>query len=210
MLPALQAAGFGVVKLALTGVVEQMLARVVDLRCIAPASLGLEVRFLTTDDEVRATAALRRDYFTSHPAHGWASASLTDAQQSAIDARVEAEIERRRTEGPGTEWVVLAGDVVVGCFGFTTPSESPIVGRNSGFNICLSPAVQGCGLGTLAYRIMVERAAELEVEFMHGMTSNPAAIRIAARIGRHVDNWLLRRDPPWVADEIAFDPALRR
>jgi hypothetical protein len=45
---------------------------------------------------------------------------------------------------------------------------------------------------------MVERAAELGIDHLNGSTSNPGVLRIGARIGRRLDNWLLRRDGPWI------------
>ena len=206
--PVLRQLGLGVSKLGLGGEVPVMKAHLEALNLVAPAEMGLRMQTASTMEHVRASSRLRREYFLAHPEHGWASGTLTPAQQQAIDNRVEAEFQQRLEGQLGTDFVLLADEEVVGTFSVTTPRDNPIVGLSASFNICIAPDWQGRGLGTYGYHVMVERADELGVAFLHGSTSNPGVIRIAARIGRRLDNWLLRRDPPWIDEELVTLPNL--
>lgn len=200
LLPLLAQRGLRVSKVGLGGVVDTMLARLNEMAIVDPTDLDLTVKVVSTLDEIRAASGLRRDYFVSHPEHGWAS-DLTPEQQQAIDERVESEMSERLENSDATDWLILDGDGPAGAFSIVGQSHSPVVGRAAGFNICLLPRIQGRGVGTLAYRVMVERASELGIEHLNGATSNSGVLRIGARIGRRLDNWLLRRDPPWVDRE---------
>ncbi len=197
LLPMLTEHGLVVSKVGLGGTVDTMLEKLGGMEAVDPSDLGLTVKVVSTLEEVRAASDLRREYFLAHPEHGWSS-DLTPEEQRAIDARVESEMAGRLENSEGVDWLVLEGDVPVGSFGIVGQTHSPVVGRAAGFNICLLPRIQRCGVGTYAYRTMVERAGELGIDHLNGSTSNPGVLRIGARIGRRLDNWLLRRDGPWI------------
>lgn len=209
LLPALREIGFGFSKLGLGGYAPDMLKKFEETDLVEPEEAGVELRVVSTMEEVRASSALRRDYFVNNPEHGWAS-TLTDEQQRAIDERVEGEMAKRLAESHGTDWVFVdEKETVVGCFGLNR-STSPVIGPNAGFNICLDPSIQRRGLGMVAYNTMIARADELGISYMNGSTSNPGVIAIATRIGRSLDNWLLRKDRPWIEDALALDPSLTK
>lgn len=190
--------GLGVAKLGFGGAMSHMMTRLADLPSPSLDGLGVRCETVSTMEHVVASSALRRSYFLAHPEHGWASSTLTAAQQREIDARVEAELEQRLAANAGTDFVLIHDEQVIGAFGFTAPQQSPVVGVNSSFNICIAPDWHGRGLGMFAYRVMIEQAAACGVDYMHGATSNPGVLRIGKKLGRHVDNWLLRRDQPWM------------
>jgi RimJ/RimL family protein N-acetyltransferase len=197
LLPVLAEHGLGVSKVGLGGDVGTMLHKLRALSVVDPADLGLTLKIVSSLEEVRAASNLRRDYFLSHPEHGWAS-DLTAEEQQKIDARVESQMTQRLQDSKAVDWIILEGDVPVGAFGIVGRHDSSVIGRIASFNICLLPRIQRRGVGTLAYRTMVERAADFGIDHLNGSTSNPGVLRIGARIGRRLDNWLLRRDRPWI------------
>ena len=76
------------------------------------------------------------------------------------------------------------------------------MGSCAGLNIILKPELQGHGLGKAAYLHMLERIHELGAETIFGRTSNPGVIHIGQAIGRRLRRIILRRDGPFIAQEL--------
>ena len=61
------------------------------------------------------------------------------------------------------------------------------------------------GRGKAAYLHLLEAMANLEVATLYGRTSNPGVVHIGRAIGRRVRRIILRRDGPFLADELIPD-----
>ena len=93
-------------------------------------------------------------------------------------------------------------DKLLGHFGFDLNLDHPFLGPYGGFNIVLSKSIQGLRLGQAAYMTMVSRMSTLGVKTIFGRTSNPAVIGLSLKMGRQLRRLLLRRDPPFIAQEV--------
>ena len=203
LLGVLRELNFGTAKLDLIGEVQSGLERLRG-HTVAPADHGLE--FTDPDvDQAGEINILTRDFFLAHPQFGWGGPPADEDQQAAIDARELERLERSLGDGTKTDFTVTRDGKTLGYFGFQVHPDHPVLGSCAGVNIILLPEIQGLGLGKAAYLHMLEAMANLDVATLYGRTSNPGVIHIGRAIGRRVRRIILRRDGPFLADELIPD-----
>jgi hypothetical protein len=188
LLPKLAKLGLGAQALVLHGTPSKALRGLTEAGKQAPdiANLGLIVEPLRSEAQVDQCIDLRRRYFTANPRHSPINPNwiLDDSQQAQIDEFVRSSLIKSIGREPPTQFVVLDDQVVRGGFGIDVDEVNPLLGCCAGVGIALDEAVQGRGIGRLAYQLLLERMIEMGVRVFKGTTANPAVIALAHRMRR--------------------------
>jgi len=203
LLGVLRELNFGTAKLDLIGDVQVALGRLRG-HTTRPEDHGLEFAEPGVE-QAGEINLLVRDFFLAHPQFGWGGPPADEQQQAALDARELERLKGSLSHEIRTDFTVTRGGKTLGYFGFHYHPEHPLLGSCAGVNIILLPEVQGLGLGKAAYLHMLEAMMELNVATLYGRTSNPAVIHIGRAIGRRLRRIILRRDGPYLADELIYE-----
>ncbi|MFC2171761.1 GNAT family N-acetyltransferase [Acidobacteriota bacterium] len=154
---------------------------------------GLSIEPLSSSEQVEHLVRLRHRYFTTHPQHSPMSTQrqIDESQQAQINEFVRKKLLKSVQTKSDTQFVVLQGTEVMGGFGLILHEHNPTLGFCAGVEIFLDPSVHGRGVGTLAYRILLQRMIELGVRVFKGTTANPAVIHLARKMKRRLRGWKL-------------------
>lgn len=214
LLPVMQRLGVNVQSLVLHGRPREALQswsrhRGLDKRWPDPAALGLAVEPLRRAEQVEQIVALRRDYFRAHEQHSpiKPAEELDAALQAAIDEHVRQKLSAHLDEATPSHFVVLQQARLVGSFGLRISEQHPFFGpRCAGVEIALDPSVHGRGVGTLAYKRLLELMIERDVGIFKGITANPAVIHLARLMRRPLRGYkLVAGAPAGVAHLSGYD-----
>jgi len=83
---------------------------------------------------------------------------------------------------------------VKGYFGFYTHMH-PVFGPLAGPEFVFDKSIQGKGLSTMAYKILLEDMVKAKVKFLSGHTSQIGVFKNAKSMGRVPVNFALRHSP---------------
>ena len=191
--------GLGMSSVHLAGRVDEALQRLVEARDPPRQPGGGLTLAVFEEHHLDDVMDIRREYFSKHLGFCWFGA----------DPGALAEQRRRvLARGPrDLHLAVLEGQTVRGYASAAVRDPCPHHGSSAGMDLVLHPEIQGRGVGTVAYRVLLEHLAAEGVGWVKGTTGQPPVMRLARLMGRRPMGVDLRRSP--VLPTAWFDAILR-
>lgn len=188
LLPAFYKHGFGIDSVIQVGALRTVLSRLPDGLDARLAAAGVTAHPFDDEALVEPLAAFIERVFTDEPEFCWF-------------APLEGHARVRRAElmgalGSGERFVLLRDERIVGTVAADV-GTSPAWGRKAGMDLVFDRSIRGLGLATWAYRPTLENARRRGARVVRGGTAQPAILALGARLGRVVDAWMIRRNPPF-------------